>query len=960
LRGIQAIFAKLCQITGSLTIFCLTASSGVAQIVPDTTLPINSTVTSNGNTVTINGGTTADGNLFHSFERFGVSTGAVAVFNNARGIENIISRVTGRSLSNIDGEIRANGTANVFLLNPNGIIFGSNARLNIGGSFFASTAQSLKFADGKQFSATNPQSSSLLTVSVPVGLQYGVNPSSIVNRSRASDRNGNIIGLQVPTGKTLGLIGGNVALEGGYLSSPQGRIELGSVGNNSFVSLTPIDAGFALGYQGVGDFQDINLSQQASVNASGEGGGDIQVRGGKVTLAQGANIVSDTFGNVDGGDIIIGAERFRVESGAFVGAATFGNGTGGNIAVRAKESVEMSGTGVVSFQLTFVFGSLVGTRSLSDRQIGGLFTGTADRGRAGNIGIDTIDLVLRDGAAIAADSLGEGAGGNLQIRAANSVEIIGSGLSTVSIVPGVPFLGADLAPTGLSTQGIPAGDAGNITIDTGRLIVRDEGLISASTLSDGAGGNIAIKASKSVELLEFGGFLISPSSINSLSLGATGVGGNITIDTGRLIVRGGAVIATNSGAPSRNDRLLTIGGRGGNLTVNASESIEFTGSIADGQLSSGLSSRTFTDASAGEIKISTGRLILQDGGQVATNTSNKGRGGTVVINANSIELSGSSQESAGETGLFSTSGDIVFNPFATGTAGNLRIVTDELIVRDGAFIAANSLGSGDAGTLEIMANAIRLDNQGKLIATTTSGEGGNINLLVREILQLRNNSLISAEAGGTGNGGNITIDSKFIVAVPQENSDIIANAVRGKGGNINITTQGIFGLESRDRLTPLSDITASSEFGLDGVVEISSPDVDPSRGLVELPSVPGVPKPLQGCQAREGRSQSSFVNAGRGGVPPSPTEPLSSNEILEDVKLPAQWEESLEATKPRDFLRKRYADRIVEAQGWLVNERGQVVLSAQVFPQTQFGCKLTQSDSGTNSESTNGSGTTQP
>jgi filamentous hemagglutinin family protein len=955
LRGIQAIFAKLCQITSSLTIFCLAASSGVAQIVPDTTLPINSTVTSNGNTVIINGGTTAGGNLFHSFERFGVSTGAIAVFNNAPGIENIISRVTGRSLSNIDGEIRANGTANVFLLNPNGIIFGSNARLNIGGSFFASTAQSLKFADGKHFSATNPQSSSLLTVSVPVGLQYGANPGSIVNRSRASDRNGNIIGLQVPTGKTLGLIGGNVALEGGHLNAPRGRIELGSVGDNSFVSLTPIDAGFALGYQGVGDFQDINLSQQASVNASGERGGEIQVRGSRVTLAQGATIVSDTFGNVDGGNIFIGAEQFQVEGGAFIGAATFGSGAGGNITVRAKNTVEMSGLGVLTMQLNTILAPLFGTLRLSNRTnstIGGIFTGTNNVGAAGNITIDALSLVLRDGALISSNTLGEGAGGNINITTAQSVETIGAGLSTKSVIPDIPLLRLNGTPTGLSTIGIPAGDAGNIAIDTTRLILGDDAQITTNTFSNGAGGDIAVRAFDSVQVLDDGKFALTPTQISSLTIGGAGVGGKITIDTGRLIVRDGAVVATNSGAPVPGGSLLTFGGRGGSVTVTASESIEFTGSAADGQISSGLTSRTFTAAPAGEIKISTGRLILQDGGEVATNTSNKGRGGTVVINANFIELSGSSQESAGETGLFSTSGDIVFNPFATGTAGDLRIVTDELIVRDGAFIAANSLGTGDAGTLEIMANAIRLDNQGKLIATTTSGEGGNINLLVREILQLRNNSLISAEAGGTGNGGNIKIDSKFIVAVPQENSDIIANAFQGQGGNINITTQGIFGLESREKLTSLSDITASSEFGLDGTVAISSPDVDPSRGLVELPSVPGVPKPLQGCQAREGRSQSRFVNIGRGGLPPSPTEPLSSNDIWEDLQLPAQWEENSEATATRD--------RIIEAQGWLVNERGQVVLAAQGSPQTQFGCKITQSDSGNNSDSTNGSGTTQP
>ena len=189
-------------VAGSVSLCCLVSTSPArAQITSDGTLSttVNS---SNGRDFTINDGDRAGGNLFHSFGEFSVPTGGSAFFNNSATIENIISRVTGGSISSIDGLIRANGIANLFLLNPAGIIFGHNASLQIGGSFLASTADSLLFADGTEFSA-NPAAPPLLTINAPIGLNFRSNqPGVIANR-------GNLA-----VGQDLTLSAGNLDLEG--------------------------------------------------------------------------------------------------------------------------------------------------------------------------------------------------------------------------------------------------------------------------------------------------------------------------------------------------------------------------------------------------------------------------------------------------------------------------------------------------------------------------------------------------------------------------------------------------------------------------------------------------------------------------------------------------------------------------------------------------------------------------
>ena len=271
-----------------------------AQVTPDGTT--NTTVDVSGNDFTIEQGDRAGGNLFHSFGEFSVPTDGSAFFNNAAEIVNIFSRVTGGNISNIDGLIRANGSANLFLINPAGIIFGQGARLDIGGSFLGSTADSILFPDGIEFSASDTQAKPILTINAPIGLGIRDNPGEItvIGDGLGTRTNNDLIdtenALRVNSTSTLGLVGGNLNLEGATLKTDGGRIELGSVAGNEQISFTPRDEGFSLGYEGVENFGDIQLSQTATVDASGLVSGDIQVQGNNITLTEGSRIQASTLG----------------------------------------------------------------------------------------------------------------------------------------------------------------------------------------------------------------------------------------------------------------------------------------------------------------------------------------------------------------------------------------------------------------------------------------------------------------------------------------------------------------------------------------------------------------------------------------------------------------------------------------------------------------------------------------
>lgn len=918
-----------------------------AQIVRDGTLRSNSVVNQVGTQWDITQGETIGTNLFHSFSQFNLGTGETAYFQNAATIENIIARITGGTSSIIDGTLQTNGNANLFLINPSGLIFGPNARLNVGGSFVASTAESVRFADGSSFSATNPQVPSLLTINVPLGLQLGNNPGNIILRAQQ------LIPTSPPPmpDRAIAFVGGNILLDGAQIQSPQSRIELGAVGPNGFVNLTAANNGLVLGYDGLQSFQDIQLVRGATVDASGDRGGAIQVRGRQIAIADGSQLQSTTRGSQPGGDILLrGTERvtvsgsdparftvvssdtagagaggnltvetgqFLLQGTAFLSTSTSGSGVGGNLTIRASQGTVLAGVGFPALE-QFLAGTLSGQLRPSDR-IGGLFSVTSGTAPGGEINLETGSLMLQNGAIAFSPTFGQAAGGNINVRAAGSVEVVSS-----AFVTGTNF-------------GIQ-GAAGHISIQSSGVSIQDGSVLSAGTLGNGRGGDITLETSDFVDIGSPRAGAIFPTGIANNTLG-NGAGGDIRIATGRLTIRD-AIVSTSSGGATAMG-LIPFGGPGGDILIEARESVEITGGAASsvsgqtgGVLPSGPSTTTFTASPAGDLTLRAPRLILGDGAIASSATLSSGNGGNLTVEASeSVELIGQSSVTGLPTSLTTSSGRADLSQLvATGNGGNLTLRTGALVLRDGATLDVRSLRSGAAGTLNVAANSILLDRGSSLNASTVAGAGGNIFLSANSII-LRRGSTISTDAGNT-DGGNIIINTKNLAAVPQEDSDISANSLNSRGGNVTVSASGgIFGIQFRDRDTPLSDITATGrDSSLSGTVTITTLGFDPASGLEQLPE--DVTDPTQqiavGCATY---SESRFTVTGRGGLPEDPIATIQGQTVWRDFQDFASTATDKQDSVRSDLVTLPDSASGVEATGWIVNAAGNVELVV-AWPET--------------------------
>ena len=1014
----------------ALSIALLYNTSAKSQIIPDNTT--STEINTSNNVTEITGGTKANSNLFHSFREFSVANGSAAFFNNASEIVNIFSRVTGGNISNINGLIRANNV-NLFLINPAGIIFGGGARLDIGGSFYGSSADSILFEDG-EFSATDLDNPPLLTINAPIGLSLRDNPGTIENNSVAND-----VGLQVSPGETLALIGGDVFLKAGLITAPGGLVELGGL---SAAGEIGISDGSLVFPEGIAR-SNVELTEDAAVDVRAGGGGSISVNAKDLLLADTSELIAgiaENMGSPDAlaGDITVNAtdsitlvgkgiefdqesndttiqnlvglpENRRIDPEADSSAV----GNGGSIFINTNQLFlsNRSGIAAKSYSLGNA-GDVNVTANNIDINAASIVSQVREGGEgiSGDVNLDVNSLAVRDFSFVITDNKGGGNAGDININAAESV-----------------FVGGEIFNALISELGEGVeGEAGNININTKFLTIDGtQGGAQLLTTTKGIGnaGNVNINASETISLLGAGGIL------SQVDPGAEGNGGNINITTKSLNIQGNFT-------PQLDKKFLIQAsskgvGDGGNITVNAFESIlVYNGSILSQVLEQGtgnagiisldaplislddyslvdngiigrglgggievisttlsinnfsiLSSNARNDAlgTGGNIEINSNTVNITNGGVISAYTENDSNGGNVAINADNLEIlsggkivtqtdgggnagntilniaegitiNGNNPARSGElepfkdnllielepeTGLFANTSNN-----STGNGGNITIVTpNNLNLFNGAQISVDSKGTGNSGILSIQANSLSLDN-GFISASTVSGTGGFLSLNVDGILRLDNNSKISAQAFNNANGGNIDIIANFIVATPNKNNDIIANAQQGRGGNINITNKGILGLQERALNPTTNDINVSSDLNFDGTISISNPDSNLSQEVGELPENVVTPDDVvaQTCSPTKiarrvediiADRESSFTIKGRGAVTPPPTAPLTSDAIrIEGQNVVENNDDSdAEAIVLIEDSEPVSIDEIVPAQGIIVNEQGEVILT---------------------------------
>ncbi|NEO84067.1 MAG: S-layer family protein [Spirulina sp. SIO3F2] len=951
---------------GCLGMSYLLMAPVAAQVTPALhTLPTDTTVDNSGATTLVKNGTVEGTNLFHSFTQFSPGTKNVTFdFNPSLGIENIFGRVVGSSTpSNIDSLISASQTpVNIFLINPAGIIFGENARLDPGISFYGSTASSITFPDA-EFTTVNPTSTDLLSMKIPTALQFTGSPGSIRIEGTGHLLSGGsqqlvdysiipdpIIGFEASPGNNIGLLGNGVTFDGGNVVADGGTLDIASLGPNSTVGITK-NTNFGFDYTTVSQFSDITLNKKASIDASGDIGGSVRVYGNNITLSEAANIFAFTEASGTGGTVevnaagTLGIRGFdgSMPSGIFTKNTNLSLGGGGEVVVQANV-LNLSGGGQIwsgNFNSGLRGGDVsVTANSLNisgDNNVGlfgrsGIYAVAQSDNAGGDLSIVANNIQLANGAALKTETSRKGNAGQIDLTVTNSISAnessqISSSTFGAGHAGNITVNATHLSLGGasvLTAQTQDTGNAGIVNLNlSNSLLLTDGSQVSTSTRGDGNAGDINVAANS----ISLSGVAQESSAISSKVAfnNAFGNGGDIDIQTQALSLSGGAQIASD-----------TIGkGDSGNITVEVAGTTTITGigvrTSDPDPISSGIASQVSQggSGSGGFVKFRSSNLEISNGGVITGGTAGNGPSGSVTVNvADSLTISGSQNSRVSA---------ISARTRTDRNAGNLAITTTTLQISDAGEVTVagfNENGpSGNAGNLSVNARYIKLNNNASITGSTTSGQGGNLNLNAMHIIMLFDSEI--ATTAGTdnqpGDGGNITINAATVTGL--FNSDIASNSFQGRGGRIVITAQGIFGLEFRLARTAGNDITAISLVNpeLNGEVVLNTPDIDPTQALIEVPVVesPEIVERVCRVGVGHGRDGDGSLNVQGRAVPSSPTDaPGVGRILLRELDISGE-NRHLSQTPRLPAPQRSDRDRLI-AQRIGQNAQGQLALTAQV------------------------------
>jgi filamentous hemagglutinin family protein len=734
---------------------------------------------------------------------------------------------------------------------------------------------------------------------------------------------------------------GNVAVTADTITITDGIIDSSTFGSGSGgnVVVTAIEALEIHGDVGAGIRAD-SLPWSATGDA-----GTITVNAGHIVLDGAAEVSSSTYGAGQGGDIAVSADSIALTSGGAIASFSDGSGDAGNIVINATGGLSIAGFSEINTTSYGTDGIVIGIVDDTDRTSATAADVGDGGGDAGQITINAGSVALSDGALILSQGLGR-TGGNIALHVTGALEIHGNtnpltptGISadtsdyylrpggdagtitidassvtidgfgqiesntygtgnggdvTVNAVGAVVITGhpdADFS-TGIAanTYSITGGNAGEVTVNAGSIMIADSGQIATSTSGAGNGGNVLVHATGTLEI-DGSPNAQAPTGISADSLpGATGHAGKITIDADSVIVHDAGQVTTNTaGSGTAGDVAIdassvmlasrgaifsnTSGsGEGGSVAVNASGTLTITGD-PDSEFFTGISAGAASDGDAGQVTVNAGSIMLSDSGQIASSTSGAGNGGDVTVDAiGTVEIVGNAN-AANPTGIVAGS-----LPGATGDAGQITVHADSLTLTDAGQIATNSSGPGVAGDILIKAQQVVIDNStissdsagtgssGSVVIDPTSilitngatvsakatgggvsgdvvlfadmitidnsvvstesesGGGGNIQITASNLLYIVNGEVTATVQNGDLDAGNITIYAGLLVL---DQSVLSANAFEGKGGNLHVTANGL--IASQDSI-----ISASSERGVNGLVDIDALSNDVTSGLVEL------------------------------------------------------------------------------------------------------------------------------